>query len=313
MKRILLIFLFGVLSFASFSQALFNRWSPASGTDTYSVNITSYTTLSNSVVYIKFPNTNTGASTLTINTTLGPAALRMWDGNSWEVLTAGQIDINTIYKLSYQGSYFEMESFGSGGGTWGSITGTLSSQTDLQAELDDKADKEFTINTQTNDYTLALTDRGKLIDMNDASGNDVTVPLNSVIAFPVGTTITITQKNTEQVTVVATGGVTINTSAGTLDGPGQNSPMVLVKTATDTWYLFNGTPGADHWRGSWDPTSGLPDDADAIGSGTAGAIQAGDMVIFSTSGTIDSELWPAATIAIAKQDSPTLASHWRLY
>lgn len=204
MKRILLIFLFGVLSFASFSQALFNRWSPASGTDTYSVNITSYTTLSNSVVYIKFPNTNTGASTLTINTTLGPAALRMWDGNSWEVLTAGQIDINTIYKLSYQGSYFEMESFGSGG-AWGTITGTLSDQTDLQAELDDKADltdlttrNNLPIEYQVNNYTLVPGDTSRLIVLKDDAATltigDFSTGINGsqfVIYNEAGNTVTI--------------------------------------------------------------------------------------------------------------------------
>lgn len=116
MKKILTLILF-LVSISGFAQSFFNRWVPASGTDTYSTNITSYTTLSNSVVYIKFANTNTTTATLTINGTLTDD-LRMWDGDSWEALAAGQIDVNTIYKIAHQGSYFEMESFG--GGTTGS-------------------------------------------------------------------------------------------------------------------------------------------------------------------------------------------------
>ena len=37
------------------------------------------------------------------------------------------------------------ENLSGGGGTWGSITGTLSSQTDLQAALDAKSSMAFTI------------------------------------------------------------------------------------------------------------------------------------------------------------------------
>jgi len=43
-----------------------------------------------------------------------------------------------------------------GGGTWGSITGTLSDQTDLQSALDAKTPKLITTNRQTASYTLVL-------------------------------------------------------------------------------------------------------------------------------------------------------------
>lgn len=113
MKKLILSSLFVLISIVSFSQGFYNRWVPTSGTDTYSTNITSFTSLSNSVIYVKFTNTNTTAATITINGTLGPAPIRAWDGDSWEVLTGGELDVNTIYKLSYQGSYYELEGIGS--------------------------------------------------------------------------------------------------------------------------------------------------------------------------------------------------------
>lgn len=64
----------------------------------------------------------------------------------------------------------------------------------------------------------------------------------------------------------------------------------------------------------WDASGNImPVDEDAIGSGVAGAILKGDRVIFTDAGTINGDLWPEGTIGTAKQNSPTLDSHWRLY
>lgn len=127
-----------------------------------------------------------------------------------------------------------------GGGTWGSITGTLSSQTDLQTALDAKYDKAPTHNLQTVSYTLILSDLGKVVEMNVGTANNLTVPLNATVAFPIGTQISIAQYGAGATTVVATGGVTINSSSGSLASVGQYSTMVLDKRGTNEWYLWNG-------------------------------------------------------------------------
>jgi hypothetical protein len=72
--------------------------------------------------------------------------------------------------------------------------------------------------------------------MNVASGNNLTVPLNSTVAFPTGTQINILQTGAGQTTVVATGGVTINGTPG-LKLRVQWSGATLIKRATDTWTL----------------------------------------------------------------------------
>ena len=41
------------------------------------------------------------------------------------------------------------------------------------------------INTQTGTtYTLALADKGKIVEMNNASANTLTIPTNASVAFP---------------------------------------------------------------------------------------------------------------------------------
>jgi len=95
-----------------------------------------------------------------------------------------------------------------------------------------------TTNRQSASYSLALTDNGKLVEMNVASANNLTVPLNSSITFPVGTKIDISQYGAGQTTVVATGGVTVRSAGGALKLAAQYSGATLVKIGTDEWYLF---------------------------------------------------------------------------
>ena len=88
---------------------------------------------------------------------------------------------------------------------------------------------------QTASYTLVLADGGTVVEMNVASANDLTVPPNSSVAFPVGTQITVLQTGAGQTTLVAGSGVTINSADGNLKVTGQWSAATLLKRATDTW------------------------------------------------------------------------------
>jgi hypothetical protein len=199
------------------------------------------------------------------------------------------------------------------GGTWGLITGTLSSQTDLQSALDSKVDenaaitgatktkitydakglvtsgadattadiadstdkryvtdaqltvigntsgtnsgdnatnsqysgldaaktnKLITTNRQTASYTLVLSDADKLVEMNVGSANNLTIPLNSSVAFPTGTQILLAQYGAGQTTIVATSGVTVRSNVGKLKLNVQYSGATLIKIGTDEWYLF---------------------------------------------------------------------------
>jgi hypothetical protein len=90
-------------------------------------------------------------------------------------------------------------------------------------------------------YTLVLTDStNKLVELSNTSAITVTVPLNSSVAFPVGSQIMLLQTNTGQVTVAGAGGVTVNSNPG-LKLRAQWSSATLIKRATDTWVLVGDT------------------------------------------------------------------------
>jgi hypothetical protein len=101
-------------------------------------------------------------------------------------------------------------------------------------DLSTKADKLLSTNARTAAYTLVLSDADKMVEMNVGSANNLTVPLNSSVAYPVGTQINILQTGAGQTTIVATGGVTINATPG-LKLRAQWSSATLIKRATNTW------------------------------------------------------------------------------
>lgn len=106
------------------------------------------------------------------------------------------------------------------------------------ANLALKTDKLIIANRQTASYALVLSDADKLVEMNVATANNLTVPLNSSRAFSVGTQILLAQYGAGQTTIVATSGVTIRSNGGKLKLNAQYSGATLIKIATDEWYLF---------------------------------------------------------------------------
>ena len=56
-------------------------------------------------------------------------------------------------------------------------------------------------NSQTTNYTLALTDRDRLVEMDLGTSMTLTVPTNAVVGFDIGTQILIVQKGAGQVTI----------------------------------------------------------------------------------------------------------------
>ena len=107
-----------------------------------------------------------------------------------------------------------------------------------QTQIDAKTSKLITTNRQTASYTLVLSDADKLVEMNVGSANNLTVPLNSSVAFSTGTQILLAQYGAGQTTVVATSGVTIRSNGAKLKLNAQYSGATLVKIAENEWYLF---------------------------------------------------------------------------
>lgn len=108
----------------------------------------------------------------------------------------------------------------------------------IQTQLDSKTSKLITTNRQTASYTLVIGDADKLVEMNIASANNLTVPPNSSVAFSTGTQILLAQYGAGQTTVVAGSGVTIRSNGAKLKLNAQYSGATLIKIASDEWYLF---------------------------------------------------------------------------
>lgn len=96
----------------------------------------------------------------------------------------------------------------------------------------------WSVNAQTGtSYTLALTDRGSLVTMNNSSANTLTIPDNATVAIPVGTEIRVIQIGSGTTSIAGDTGVTLNgVSAGSGDVAGQWDEVRLYKIATDEWY-----------------------------------------------------------------------------
>lgn len=129
--------------------------------------------------------------------------------------------------------------------TTGAITPAV-----LRAQIDHLADSAVfpgdaaitatTINAQTGTaYTLALTDRGALVTMDNAAANTVTIPTNASVAFGIGEVISVVQLGAGVTKVKGATGVTVNgVAAGGADIQTRyRGGATLTKLTADTWLL----------------------------------------------------------------------------
>lgn len=116
-------------------------------------------------------------------------------------------------------------------------THTIADVTGLQAALDAKAPFGVAVTSQTGTaYTLVLADAGRVVEMNNASANTLTVPPNSAVAFPLGTIIEVYQVAAGQTTIAAGVGVTLRAPNGAKLAS-QYATASLRKRTTDEWVL----------------------------------------------------------------------------
>lgn len=182
---------------------------------------------------------------------------RVWTGSIWEQISAPVsvpnamaywqataptgVPTGTLWVDSDDNSQWMYN-----GSTWVSLsvpgavtetgTQTLTNKT-LTSPVINSPVTTLSTNAQTGTtYTLALSDRDKIVELNNAAAITLTVPTNASVAFPVGSSLTIVQTGAGQVTVGGAG-VTINGTPG-LKLRTQWSSATLLKRATDTWIVF---------------------------------------------------------------------------
>lgn len=91
--------------------------------------------------------------------------------------------------------------------------------------------------TQTTSFTLSLGMKGQSVPCSHAStGITVTIPLNSSVAFPVGSWVEVVRMGAAAVTIAA-GSTTIRCAVADRTLRAQYSTAMLRKIATDEWLL----------------------------------------------------------------------------
>jgi hypothetical protein len=103
------------------------------------------------------------------------------------------------------------------------------------------AGRDTNVQTGTT-YTLALTDSGKVVQGNHATGITITIPANSTVAFPVGTVVEVLWRGAGTTTVATAGGVTLNgkTSGSALTSVNLSARYGMVRLwqrAADAWII----------------------------------------------------------------------------
>ena len=117
----------------------------------------------------------------------------------------------------------------------GTLTGVTVSGT---ATIGVAVGQAVDLDRKTADYTLVLTDAGKVIEINSGSSENVTIPPNSSVAFPIGTQIVVVRLGSGAVVITEGSGVTTRSDEDKNKLKSQYSSCVLIKHETDEWYIL---------------------------------------------------------------------------
>ena len=106
--------------------------------------------------------------------------------------------------------------------------------TATQTALNDKSDKNITLERKTASYTLVATDNGKMIEMDVAGANTLTIDAS---LFSAGNQILISQYGAGQTTITAGAGVTLRSSGGKLKTSAQYSLVTIIAISSTEFYV----------------------------------------------------------------------------
>jgi hypothetical protein len=101
---------------------------------------------------------------------------------------------------------------------------------------------DLTIDQKTASYDIVLSDKNKLIEINSASPNTATIPLDSSVNFPVGSQVHILQTGEGQTIIEGASGVTVSGTPG-LKLRSQWSAATLTKRAANSWVAIGDLSG----------------------------------------------------------------------
>lgn len=160
-----------------------------------------------------------------------------------DIFSASANDTLAIVSVGTNGQVLTANSATSSGLQWVTPEVTLTNTVTLTNKTLTSPAINLSFNSQTLTspviaYSLVLSDNGKMIEVDNADARTITVPKNSVVAFPIGAQINISQVGAGQVTVAPVDGdVTINATPG-LKLRTTWSSATLIKRDTNKWILI---------------------------------------------------------------------------
>jgi hypothetical protein len=114
------------------------------------------------------------------------------------------------------------------------IANNLSGTNTGDQDLSGYATKNITLDRKTASYTLVAGDNGKMIEMNVASANTLTIDSS---IFSAGNQILISQYGAGQTTITAGAGVTLRSSGGKLKTSAQYSLVTIIAISSTEFYI----------------------------------------------------------------------------
>lgn len=194
------------------------------------------------LVVFRANHTNTGASTLAVD---GLAAKSLYHKGS--AIASGTLVQNTLYAAVYNATndVFDIVSITQTSPDNPAILGTPTSGNLSNCTADGTnvvGFRHIPQNSQSADYTLVLADAGKHIlhPAADISARTFTIPANSSVAFPVGTSVTFINENGAGTVTIA---ITTDTMrlAGTVASGSRtlaaNGIATAVKITSTSWII----------------------------------------------------------------------------
>jgi hypothetical protein len=221
-----------------------------SGTANYVPKFNASSTITNSSIYdngtsVLINSTSAAGAKLIVNSSSDATYFKVMNSNTDNVFMVGVLgtavspfgymslqrgSVDKVYISAWETSYI-------GGGNL--LIGT---STDVynyaKLQVNGTMVQFNTYNRQTSSYTLVLSDAGKIVETNSSSANTITIPLNSSVAFAIGTEITIMQYGSGQTTINVASGVTLRSNLSYTKIGGQYTGVTLLKVGTNEWYII---------------------------------------------------------------------------
>ena len=186
-----------------------SSWKPLLDTDTFYVSSGNYTITGTTT----FGSAGSGVDVSFHSATSGD--LMLWDASDEKLVITGTDGQNALEVTDGDVSITDALT----------VTGTTTTYLNL-------------ITDSSTTRTPGLTDAGAYILTTHGTGITVTLPQDSDVAFPVGTTIYFERNGAGTLTFAAGAGATVNSKDGTLTCGDRYTTVASVKIAADIWTLI---------------------------------------------------------------------------